>query len=161
MVESTRERERERERGTRNHQRECQVPGPIHRTAMSNWRHSKKAKQTSSQTLPSSRSPSPNPMPHAHFGSKASFLRCDLQTLNYSRSYRKRRRKKRKESFAQRPNEDEGTKERTKLSIDQWKYSHSGDRQPRREREDSTDTHVMYILRQCFPPRLHGTSAYI
>ena len=75
----------------------------------------------------------PCPMPHAHFGSKASFLRCDLQTLNYSRSYRKRRRKKRKESFAQRPNER--TNWRTKLSIDQWKYSHSGDRQPRRGRE--------------------------
>ena len=129
------------------------------RTAMSNWRHSKKAKQTSSQTLPSSPSPSPNPMPHAHFGSKTSFLRCDLQTLNYSRSYRKRRRKKRKESFAQRPNER--TNWRTKLSIDQWKYSHSGDRQPRRGREgeDRTDTHVMYILRQYFLPRLRGASA--
>ena len=131
------------------------------RTAMSNWRHSKKAKQTSSQTLPSSRypSPSPNPMPHAHFGSKASFLRCDLQTLNYSRSYRKRRRKKRKESFAQRPNER--TNWRTKLSIDQWKYSHSGDRQPGREGgQDRPDTHdVTYILCRCRLLRLRETAA--
>ena len=88
----------------------------------------------------------PNPMPAAHFGSKASFLRCDLQTLNYSRSYRKRRRerKEKKRKFRAKA-------ERTKLSIDQWKYSHSGDRQPRREGEGEREGQartVMYRVRQ-------------
>ena len=103
---------------------------------MSNWRHSKKAKQTSSQTLPSS--PSPNPMPHAHFGSKASFLRCDLQTLNYSRSYRKRRRKKRKESFAQRPNERTG--ERSCRSINGNIHTAVTDNRGEGERERTGQT---------------------
>ena len=45
----------------------------------------------------------PSLFPPSHFGSKASFLRRDLRTLNYSRSYRKRRkegeRKEKKRKF--------------------------------------------------------------
>ena len=135
--------------------RECQLPSAARSSGhvkLAPFEKGKANLKLNPSLLPPTKS-------RAHFGSKASFLRCDLQTLNYSRSYRKRRRKKRKESFAQRPNER--TNWRTKLSIDQWKYSHSGDRQPRRGREgeDRTDTHVMYILRQYFLPRLRGASA--
>ena len=127
---------------------------------MSNWRHSKKAKQTSSQTfLPLS--PSPNPVPHAHFGSKASFLRCDLQTLNYSRSYRKRRRKKRKESFAQRPNERTG--ERSCRSING--NIHTAVTDNRGERGRGQDRHARHVHFACtfsrgcagHQPKFHAT----
>ena len=129
-------RERERERERERHA-ESSARMPSARAHPSNG-HVKlapfeKGKANLKPFLPSflpSLFPLPSNSLHAHFGSKASFLRCDLQTLNYSRSYRKRRRKKRKESFAQRPNE-RTNRRRTKLSIDQWKYSHSGDRQPR------------------------------
>ena len=110
----------------------------------------------------------------AHFGSKASFLRRDLRTLNYSRSYRKRRKEgtkdgERKEKKVLRKGRTKegrkgGTGQTAKLSIDQWKYSHSGDRQPRRERREGEEegqagTHCHVPLSSALLPSSAASSA--